>query len=160
MAKWLLAISILMGSLVAFSQVPAATIPAFSFSRVDQSAFTRENLAKSRPVFFLFFDTQCDHCRQAVQYISQHYNDFSKTAIYLVTLENSNTAVSFLAKNGNNLLAKNNVMLLQDTRSEFIKKFQPRKYPSMFLYSDKKQLLLYADEPVHLPDFVQRIKRH
>jgi peroxiredoxin len=147
-------------SKVAFAQDPVTTIPAFSFSRVDKTVFTNENVSKGRMVFFVFFDTECDHCRHAIQYISQHYNDFNKAAIYLVTLENVNRAVPFLIKNGNNLLGKNNVMLLQDTQSEFLKKFRPRKYPSMFLYSDKKQLLLYDDEPGHLPNFTQRINKN
>jgi peroxiredoxin len=147
-------------SKVAFAQDPVTTIPAFSFSRVDKTVFTNENVSKGRMVFFVFFDTECDHCRHAIQYISQHYNDFNKAAIYLVTLENMNRAVPFLIKNGNNLLGKNNVMLLQDTQSEFLKKFRPRKYPSMFLYSDKKQLLLYDDEPGHLPNFAQRINKN
>jgi hypothetical protein len=51
------------------------------------------------------------------------------------------------------------VMFLQDTRSEFINKFRPRKYPSLFLYSDKKQLLLYDDEPRNLQRFGQRIAK-
>jgi hypothetical protein len=147
-------------SKVAFAQDPVTTIPAFSFSRVDKTVFTNENVSKGRMVFFVFFDTECDHCRHAIQYISQHYNDFNKAAIYLVTLENVNRAVPFLIKNGNNLLGKSNVMLLQDTQSEFLKKFRPRKYPSMFLYSDKKQLLLYDDEPGHLPNFAQRINKN
>ncbi|HSN60034.1 MAG TPA: redoxin domain-containing protein [Ferruginibacter sp.] len=147
-------------SKVAFAQNPVATIPAFCFSRFDKTVFTNENLSKGRMVFFVFFDTECDHCRHAIQYISQHYNDFSKTAIYLVTVENLNRAIIYLTKNGNNLLAKNNVMLLQDTHSEFIRKFRPRKYPSLFLYSEKKQLLLYDDEPGHLPNFAQRINKH
>ena len=147
-------------SKVAFAQNPITTIPAFCFSRVDNTVFTNENLSKGRMVFFVFFDTECDHCHHAIQFISQHYNDFNKTAIYLVTLENINIALGFLTKNGNNLLGKNNVMLLQDTHSEFIKKFRPRKYPSMFLYSAKKQLLLYDDDPGHLPNFAQYINKN
>ena len=146
-------------SKIAFAQGPVTTIPAFSFSRVDKTMFTNENLSKGRMVFFVFFDTECDHCREAIQYINMHDKEFSKTAIYFIQLENTNRAISFLTKNGINLLGKNNVMLLQDTQSEFVKKFRPRKYPSMFLFSDKKQLLLYDDEPGHLQKFAQLINK-
>lgn len=157
--KFLVILLCCLVSKVAFAQNPVSTIPAFSFSRFDKTIFTNENLSKGRMVFFVFFDTECDHCRHAIEFISQHSYDFSKTAIYLVTLEDMNKAVSFLAKNGKNLLGRNNVMLLQDTNSEFRKKFRPRKYPAMFLYSDKRQLLLYDDEPAHLPNFVQRLHK-
>ena len=148
-----------LSSMVISAQDPVVTIPAFSFSRVDKTIFTNENISKGRMVFFVFFDTECDHCRHAIEYLSQHHSDFSKTAIYLITLENTSRSIPFIVKNGNNLLGKNNVMLLQDTQSEFIKKFRPRKYPSMFLFSDKKQLLLYDDEPGHLQKFAQLINK-
>ena len=151
--------SCLFGSMIASAQNPVATIPSFSFSRVDKTIFTDENLSKGRMLFFAFFDTECDHCRNAIQYLSQHHKEFSKTAIYLITLESPDKALPFIVKNGSNLLGKNNVMLLQDTHSEFIQKFRPRKYPSLFLYSDKKQLLLYDDEPGHLQNFALRINK-
>jgi hypothetical protein len=158
--KFLMIILCCLLSKLAFAQTPVTTIPAFRLSRFDKTIFTHENIARGRMVFFVFFDTDCNHCRDAIQFISRHPNDFSKTAIYLVTLEDLDKAVNFLAKNGNNLLGRNNIMLLQDTYSEFINKFRGRKYPSMFLFSDRRQLLLYDDEPAHLPNFVQLIKKH
>lgn len=157
--KFLMVMTCCLISKLALAQNPVATIPAFNFSRVDKTIFTNEHLSKGRMVFFIFFDIECDHCRHAIQYISQHHKEFSKTALYLITLQDPNKALAFIAKNGSNLLGKNNVMLLQDTNSEFIKKFRPRKYPSLFLYSDKKQLLLYDDEPGHLQNFVKLINK-
>ncbi len=158
MTKFLLALSLLLGSLVAFGQVPAATIPAFSFSRVDNSTFTRENLVKGKPVFFVFFDTECDHCRHAIQYLDRHHNELGNVAVYLLTLENKDRAKIFLSKFGSNLLNKSNVTLLRDAHSEFIAKFKPRKYPSLFLFSASQRLLLYDDDPVSLPKFLRQIE--
>jgi hypothetical protein len=157
MTKILMALSLLLGSLVAFGQVPVATIPAFSFSRVDNSTFTREKLANPKPDFFVFFDTECDHCRHAIQYLDQHHNKLGNAAVYLLTLENKDRARTFLSKFGSNLLSKSNVTLLRDTHSEFITKFKPRKYPSLFLFSASQRLLLYNDDPVSLPKFLQQI---
>ncbi len=158
MAKLLLVVSLLLGSLVTFGQVPAATIPAFSFSRVDNSPFTRENLVKNKPVFFVFFDTECDHCRHAILYLNQHHDKLANAAVYLLTLEKTERAKPFLSKYGANLLAKKNVTLLRDTRSEFIAKFKPRKYPSLFLFSSSQRLLRYDDDPLALPTFLHEIK--
>lgn len=155
--KFLIILICCLASKVAFTQDVATSIPDFSFSRVDKTVFTAENLSKGRKLFFVFFDTECDHCRLAIQYVSQHYNEFNRAAIYLISLENPEKAIGFIRKHGSNLIGRNNTMFLQDTRSEFIKKFRPRKYPSLFLYSDKKQLLLYDDEPGHLQNFARRI---
>jgi hypothetical protein len=60
-------------------------------------------------------------------------------------------------KYGSNLKAKKNVTILQDIRNEFIQKFGARKYPSLFLYSTKKELMLYEDNEQNLFRFIQKI---
>ena len=65
---------------------------------------------------------------------------------------------AFLNKFAGRLLLQKNVLLLQDKKNEFIGKFTPRKYPSLFLYSAKGKLLLYDDDEKSLPVFLQKIK--
>lgn len=141
------------------AQAPARRIPTFQFYHPDQSPFTNSNLANGRPHFFLFFDTSCDHCQHAIQYLNGHYSDFSKAAIYLVCLEGMNSIQPFLARYGASLLGKKNVTLLLDKRNEFIAKFTPRKYPSIFLYGADRNLLLYHDDEQQLPAFATIIQQ-
>ena len=54
-----------------------------------------------------------------------------------------------------NLNGKKNVTLLQDLKNEFIDKFKPRKYPSMFLYSAEKKLIDYEDNPETMFRFIK-----
>jgi hypothetical protein len=63
-----------------------------------------------------------------------------------------------MAKYGNNLYGSRNVTVLQDLKNEFLPKFRPRKYPSMYLYSSAKKLLLYDDEPKNIGNFLKKIK--
>jgi peroxiredoxin len=132
------------------AQVPAETIPSFTFKRLNKNAFTNKDLEPDKLLFFVFFDTECDHCQRAIQYIGQHYGEFKKTVIYLITLDSVEKITQFMNKYGGNLKSKKNVTLLQDTKYEFMSKFNPRKYPSLFLYSSKRKLIMYEDNEQNL----------
>jgi peroxiredoxin len=133
------------------AQVPAKTIPSFTFKRLNKKEFTNKELEPGKLLFFVFFDSECDHCQRSIQYIDQHYGEFKKTPVYLITLDSLIKIDGFMNKYGINLKDKKNVTILQDTRDEFIRKFGPRKYPSFFLYSAKKELMLYEDSELALP---------
>ena len=143
---------------IIFAQEPAKKIPEFNFFRFDKTAFTNKDLVVNKLILFVFFDVECEHCQHAIRFIEDHYNDFRNTALYLLTLDSPEKVAAFLNKFGANLAAKKNITFLQDTRQEFIKKFKPKKYPSIFLYSKSRELLMYDDEEQHLPLFVQKIK--
>lgn len=131
-------------SLVA--QKPAATIPAFTFFKEDQSPFTKENLTKGTKSFFIFFDPGCDHCQRTVAQLDKRGKELLKPSIYFVTLDKPQGAKNFMQRYGKNLSQQKNVMMLYDVRYQFIPKFQPLKYPSMFLYNKQGKLLKYSDE--------------
>lgn len=135
------------------AQTPAENIPIFNFFTKDKSAFTNSNLAQGKILFFVFFDATCDHCQHAVQYLNLHHEEFKQAAIYFITIDKPSIASSFFDKYGFNLKNKKNVKLLFDLNNEFILKFKPRKYPSLFLYSVQKKLLLYDDNEQNLPIF-------
>lgn len=137
-------------------QVPAKTVPSFTFKRLDKSNFSNRNLEQGKFLFFVFFDIECDHCHRSITYINQHYKEFKKTAIYLITLDSAEKIKPFMNKYGIGLKDKKNVAILQDTKNEFIQKFGPRKYPSLFLYSEKKELMLYDDNEQNLFKFIQQ----
>ena len=137
--------------------MPAQTIPSFTFKRLNKKEFTNKDIQPGKLLFFVFFDTQCDHCQRSIQFIGEHYTEFKKTAIYLITLDSVEKITPFMAKYGNKLKDKKNVTILRDTKSEFIQKFGPRKYPSLFLYSAKKELMLYEDEEQNLSTFIKKI---
>ena len=126
---------------------PAQTVPAFEFSRLDKTSFTNKNLASNKPLFFFFFDCTCDHCQHAMAYLNANFNDFKKASIYLISLDSVQAINNFLHKYGPNVVGQKNVTVLLDSKTEFITKFKPRKYPSLFLYDANKKLLDYEDNP-------------
>jgi peroxiredoxin len=150
-------IALLIISFQVAAQNPAPTVPNFTFYKFDKTPFTPKNLEQNRMLFFVFFDATCEHCQHAVETLNSHYADLKKTTLYLISLDNQETIKNFMNQYGRNLNGKKNVVLLQDVNNEFISKFGPRKYPSMFLYSQQKKLLIYNDNEETLFRFFKEI---
>jgi peroxiredoxin len=140
-----------------YSAPPAPTIPAFNFFKLDKSLFTDKNLAEDKMLFFFFFDADCEHCQHAMMNLNQHYQEYKKAAIYLISVDGQEKISQFINKYGANLNGKKNVTLLQDLKNEFIVKFKPRKYPSMFLYSAEKKLIDYEDNEESMFRFLKQL---
>ena len=142
----------------AFAQTPAATLPDFGFFRLDNSKFMNNNLEQGKKIFIVFFDSECDHCQHAIEHINKNYDEFKKAAVYLITQDDLPRLTRFMNKYGNNLKDRKNVTILLDRQKEFIWKFKPRKYPSIFLYSPQKKLIMYDDNEQNLFRFANQIK--
>ena len=60
---------------------------------------------------------------------------------------------------GSKLKGQKNVTLLQDKLQQFIVKFNPVRYPSMFIYSPEKKLIDYEDNPESIFRLVNAINK-
>lgn len=129
----------------AFTQVPAQSIPEFEFFRFDHSRFSHKDLPKGKMKFFLFFDTECEHCHRAIENLNQNFKSFAVTSMYLVSLDDPKSMKDMINTYGPKLMKQKNVLLLQDSNHQFISKFQPRRYPSMYLYAADNKLVDYED---------------
>jgi len=135
------------------AQTPAQTIPEFTFYKLDKTPYTNKNVASGKEVLFIFFDVTCDHCQHTISTLSKRISECQKISIYLISLEGKAAISNFFNLYGKNLPAQKNVTILQDSKNTFITQFSPRKYPSVFLYSAQKKLLLYDDEDQYLEKF-------
>lgn len=140
------------------AQTPAQIVPEFIFYKLDKTVFTNKNLDPAKSSFFIFFDADCDHCQHAISYLNQHYKEIMKTATYLVSMDSQEKINAFMSKFGANLKDQKNITLLQDFKYEFITKFKPKKYPSIFLYSSDKKLLIYDDNEKNMQIVIEKIK--
>lgn len=128
-----------------YAQVPAKTLPEFEFSNLDNSSFTKQNIVRGSISFFMFFDPDCEHCQRAIKNIDSQYRSFQKVAVYLISQDNQEKMKDFLNRYTKHLKSQKNVVLLMDTKNQFIVKFMPRRYPAMFLYSTDNTLIDYED---------------
>jgi peroxiredoxin len=120
-------------------------LPEFEFFRLNHLPFTNKDLPKDKKLFFLFFDTDCAHCHRALERINQQYQLFDKASVYLVSLNSPEKIVQTVKTYGRELARQKNVTLLVDKQNQFIDRFKPRRYPSMFLYAPSGALIDYED---------------
>lgn len=139
------------------AQTPAQTIPEFTFYKLNKTPFTNKNVTSGKEVLFIFFDVTCDHCQHTISTLSKRISECSKISICLVSLEDKTAITNFFNQYGKNLPGQKNITILQDAKNQFITQFGPRKYPSVFLYSSQKKLLLYDDEDMYLEKFFKII---
>jgi len=66
----------------------------------------------------------------------------------------------FMNTYGSKLKGKKNITILQDRLQQFIAKFNPVRYPSMFLYSPEKKLIDYEDNPESVFRLVNAINKN
>lgn len=148
---------LLLISLNVSAQNPVAAIPDFTFFKLNSSPFTSKDLVPGKQSFFVFFDSDCEHCQHAVRYINKHYQAFKKADIYLITLDGQGKISRFMAEFGPDLNGKKNVMILQDLKNDFLTKFKPKKYPSMFLFSSVGKLICYEDNEGNIFKILKQI---
>ena len=140
-------------------QPPAQTIPQFQFFRFNNTSFTDKDLPQGKIIFFMFFDSDCDHCQHAIKSIGDQYQAFKKTAVFLISIDDQNKINHFMDTYGSKLKGQKNVTLLQDKLQQFIVRFNPVRYPSMFIYSPEKKLIDYEDNPESIFRLVNAINK-
>lgn len=155
----------LIGFLLAFTffsasaQTPATTIPEFQLYKADGLAFNRNQITPGKKTLIMFFDATCSHCQKTMQQLSAKYADLTKINIYLVSLDKHITMNYFMSQYGKNLIGKKNVLLLEDRDHIFIPLFLPSKYPALYLYSPKNQLVFNTSGDENLQKLFEAIKK-
>lgn len=139
------------------AQTPSQTVPDFIFFNLDNTLFTNKNLTTGKEKLFIFFDVTCDHCQNTIKALNARIKECKEISVYLISLDNKVLINNFLNQYGKNLADKENVTVLQDLKNQFIPQFEPRKYPSVFLYSCENKLILYDDEDQSLEKFFKII---
>jgi thiol-disulfide isomerase/thioredoxin len=157
MKKIMMLLSLLSVAFCTWSQVK--TLPDFNFVRMDNDApYTQKNILPGKKTFFIFFDTECPHCMQAITEYNKNEKAMNNINMVMITRDPKKEVVPFLKNYGPKLIIKKNVTILSDKNNQFIARFLPRKFPSMFLFNKNKELMLYSDEEKDIARFLQLIK--
>lgn len=131
-------------SLITHAQVsPAPVIPDFTFQTLSGNPFTKANLVSNKKIIFILFDVTCSHCQHEMQAFGKQYSKFKNVAFYLVSMDTKDAIEKFMNLYGQQMYGKPNVTVLRDFKPEFIVKFQPDKYPAIFLYGSNRRLIKY-----------------
>ncbi|MEO7961571.1 MAG: redoxin domain-containing protein [Ginsengibacter sp.] len=118
------------------------TVPKFAIYKApDSTVFTREDLKKNRPVMFMIFSPDCDHCQNETRQMLDNIEKFKNTQIVMVTYLPYEEMIAFY-KNYD-IARYPQITMARDTKFFFPVFFKVENLPSIFIY-DKKQKLRKA----------------
>lgn len=140
------------------AQTPAPEIPNFTFFTVEGNPFFSKQIPRDRPSVFNFFDVTCTHCQSTMKMMGSRYSDLQRVSLYLVTLDGRKEATDFVRRYAPQLLNKKNVSILIDVNKEFMPKFQPQQYPSVYVYNKYRRLELYEKDERKIPLIFEKVK--
>ncbi len=112
------------------------TIPTFTIYKApDSTAFSRDNLQKKKPVIFMVFSPDCEHCQHETEELLANIKKFKGTQIVMVTYLPYEEMIAFYK---NYKIANYpQIIMARDTKYFFPVFFKVSNLPSIFLY-DKK----------------------
>lgn len=114
------------------------TIPDFSFKTIEDTLFTQDSLA-SKPIVFVYFNSDCDYCQSEATKIQQRLADFKHTQLIFVSFEKKEGIKKF-AKTYK-LNNQENITFLEDVKGEFSKLFDVNSIPYIVVYDANRELL-------------------
>ncbi|MFZ9660518.1 MAG: TlpA family protein disulfide reductase [Chitinophagaceae bacterium] len=154
--KWIAIVIFFVIGSHSFAQ--SVIIPDFRFARMDNGKdFVKKDIPAGKKTLFVFFDITCPHCKMALTQYNEKSKYLNDINIILITKDDKTEVQQFLNKVAGNLIIKKNLTILSDTYNQFVWKFKPSKYPSMFLYTSKQTLIKYSDEESDVSEFVKLI---
>jgi len=118
-------------------------LPAFTFFQLDSKPFTEKNLQKGRTSVFVLFDSGCDHCQKEIPTIGKNYSRLVNCTFYFVSFNEPSQISGFMKTYGKDFQDKKNVVVLRDSNRQFLPTFFPEKFPAVFMYNKKGNLVYY-----------------
>lgn len=150
MLKKLLLFALLCYGLLVSAQVKAPVeLPVFeTFQRYDNGAvFTADSLSNIGKNVLVFYDPGCGHCQELGHSFSQNWEKWSdEVNFYFISMTEKELVDTYVDKYAKNLKGKKNVVFLFDEKGEFIYRFDPKNFPSTYIYTaDTRQLIEMYD---------------
>lgn len=126
-------------------------LPDFTVYDMQDQAFTPADMPTEGRLVVIFYDPGCGYCQKEAVAIGENYERFKHASLYFVAMQDKPLIEEFIQKYGTLLQDKPNVRFLRDANYEFIDKFNPREYPSTYVFSAANRRLvryLSGDTPI------------
>ncbi|MCR4032992.1 MULTISPECIES: peroxiredoxin family protein [Flavobacterium] len=114
-------------------------IPLFCYKNINGKDFTNDNLKKSTPVIFIYFNTECGFCNEEAEMISQNINKFKDFQIVFISLEEIELIKKFAVFH--KLNNYDNLYFLRDSKATFATTFDVNALPCIVLYNKNQKLI-------------------
>jgi hypothetical protein len=127
------------------------------YTLTDSSAFTSADIGKEKKSVIIFFDATCEHCQHEVAGIGERAKDFEKVNLYLISMDVKPEVEKFMSRYGKELKNKKFVTVLLDPDKNFLPNFMPERFPAIYVYSEKQELIWHKDGQREVQELVEAI---
>lgn len=131
-------------------------IPDFAYYSIAGELFTNKNLKENTPLVFLYFNTECEHCKNEITEIQKNIQKFKNLQLVLISLEQPKKILDFA--NNYRLNQYENINFLSDSKATFAAKFDIVSVPTVVLYGKDKQLIEKIKGEVNIEKILKKIK--
>jgi len=114
-------------------------LPAFSFTGLDGSSFSHEQLSDGKPVLLIYFHPDCEHCQYEAGVIRDSLSQLAGAEVLFI----SSAPASELQEFGGayDLSGHPGVHILHDAAGAFHTMFGSSTVPSVFIYNRNRALV-------------------
>lgn len=122
------------------------SLPSFNLLLVGSNRVVNSiQITKGHPSIFVYFRTDCPHCRAMIKNILQHIDVLNETKIFFLTYMPLDSIVNFNSEL--DLNGHNNISIGMDIAYSFAKAFKPNVVPYVAIYNSQEKLVkIYKGE--------------
>ena len=103
----------------------------------------------------IFYNPDCDHCQREAEEIRFRLDDFKNYTLYFIAASPDENVRLFAEKY--DLLGKGNVLFAKAEVPDVIREMGPMSSPSLYIYSDKKQLIKKFDGETAVEEIIKAL---
>lgn len=137
-------------------------LPEFQkFIRMDSNEpFTRDSIVVDNTQVFILFDPGCGHCQELGYNISNVLDRMAKDVdVYFVSMQPKDLVDGYINMFAPALASDSRVHFLFDPEAEFILNFNPKAFPSTYIYAkDSLTLLAHFDGDAEVDEILPLIE--
>jgi peroxiredoxin len=127
-------------------------IPGFQLPDINGNTATDASLQKYQTILFLFFNPDCDLCREEMEQIKLHQDAFASGEIVFFSTLPVDTIQRFLREI--DFVPTLNMLFLSDEKEILVNKMEVRTSPTAYIYR-KGQLYKRFDSPVKIETLIK-----
>jgi thioredoxin-related protein len=122
------------------------------------TAFTKDDLPKKKPVMLMVFSPMCEHCKKETEELIKNIDQFSKSEIVMATMMPYDSMMSFREKY--NLALYENIIVGQDTQFFLPSFYMISNLPFLAFYDKKGKLISFFEGSMPIEKAAAELQKH
>jgi thioredoxin-related protein len=129
------------------------SVPVFQLRELSGAVVTKSSLQEDKSTLFLFFDPECDLCKEEFVQINSHKEALSGSQIVFFSVQPEDSIKNFLNRIAFN--RSSNMFILSDKNAELLKTMNIQGPPTSLIYDKKGNLIKRFDGPVKIETLIK-----